>query len=40
MKENGIDYTHVRTYLRQVNMALLSDKHYSSIQIYFDVDPV
>jgi len=40
MKENGIDYTHVRTYLRQVNMALLADKHYSSIQIYFDVDPV
>ena len=38
--ENGIDYTHVRTYLRQVNMALLADKHYSSIQIYFDVDPV
>ena len=37
--ENGIDMTKARQYLKFAEQQLLSDKRYSSLQIYFDVDP-
>ncbi len=37
--ENGIDMKRVREYLLLAQQQLLSDKRYSSLQIYYDVDP-
>jgi primosomal protein N' (replication factor Y) len=37
--ENGIDMAKTRQYLKFAEQQLLSDKRYSSLQIYFDVDP-
>lgn len=38
--EPGIDMSRVRQYLRKAEQLLMSDKRYSSLQIYFDVDPL
>jgi primosomal protein N' (replication factor Y) len=37
--ELGIDMQKVREYLLREQALLLSDKRYSSLQIYYDVDP-
>ena len=37
--ENGIDMKKVREYLLMVQSQMLTDKRYSSLQIYYDVDP-
>jgi primosomal protein N' (replication factor Y) len=38
--EHGIDMRRVREYLLQAQGQQLADKRYSSLQIYFDVDPL
>lgn len=38
--ENGIDMRKVREYLLMAQDQMLSDKRYSSLQIYYDVDPL
>lgn len=38
--ENGIDMKKVREYLLLVQSQMLADKRYSSLQIYYDVDPL
>ena len=38
--ENGIDMRKVREYLLMAQAQLLADKRYSSLQIYYDVDPL
>lgn len=38
--ENGIDMAKVRLYLKRAREAILADKRYSTLTIYFDVDPV
>jgi primosomal protein N' (replication factor Y) len=38
--ENGIDIPLVRKYLVLARQQLLQDKHYASLQIYYDVDPL
>ena len=38
--ESGIDLSWVRRYLRAVQEALLHDRHYGGLQIYYDVDPL
>lgn len=38
--ENSIDLSWVRRYLRAVQEALLHDRHYGGLQIYYDVDPL
>ena len=38
--ELGIDLTLVRKYLRQAQQQMMQNKQYSSLQIYFDVDPL
>lgn len=38
--ENGIDMAKVRQYLKRAREAILADKRYSTLTIYFDVDPV
>ena len=38
--EHGIDMPRVREYLLKAQSQLLADKRYSSLQIYFDVDPL
>lgn len=38
--ENGIDGKRVRKYLINIQQAILSDKHYASLQIFYDVDPI
>lgn len=38
--ENGIDMAKVRQYLKRAREAILADKCYSTLTIYFDVDPV
>lgn len=38
--ENGIDLRRVRQYLRLAQQQMLTDKRYSTIQIYYDVDPL
>ena len=38
--ENGIDMPKVRQYLTLAQQQLLQDKRYSSLQIYYDVDPL
>lgn len=38
--ENGIDYPRVRQYLRGALEAMMKDKHYGALQVYYDVDPL
>ena len=38
--ENGIDYPRVRQYLREVLDAMMKDKRYGALQVYYDVDPL
>jgi primosomal protein N' (replication factor Y) len=38
--ENGIDMKKVREYLFMAQHQILTDKRYSSLQIYYDVDPL
>ena len=38
--ENGIDMRKVREYLLMAQSQMLTDKRYSSLQIYYDVDPL
>ena len=38
--ENGIDIKKVREYLLLAQSQMLADKRYSSLQIYYDVDPL
>lgn len=38
--ENGIDYPRVRQYLRGVLEAMMKDKRYGALQVYYDVDPL
>ena len=38
--ELGIDLTLMRKYLRQAQQQMMQNKQYSSLQIYFDVDPL
>ena len=37
--ENGIDYARVRQYLRGAMEAMLKDRRYGALQVYYDVDP-
>lgn len=37
--ENGIDMRRVREYLRMTRDRVMSDKRYTALQIYYDVDP-
>ena len=38
--ENGIDYPRVRQYLRGALDAMLKDKRYGALQVYYDIDPL
>ena len=38
--EKSIDMAKVRDYLTLARRQLMADKHYASLQVYFDVDPV
>lgn len=38
--ENGIDMQKVREYLLLAQSQMLADKRYSSLQVYYDVDPL
>ena len=38
--ENGIDYPRVRQYLRGALEAMMKDKRYGALQVYYDVDPL
>ncbi|MGP1480363.1 MAG: replication restart helicase PriA [Hoylesella enoeca] len=38
--ESGIDLSQVRRYLRETQAALLCDRRYGALQIYYDVDPL
>ena len=38
--ESGINMTDVRKYLTLAQQQMLQDKRYSSLQVYFDVDPL
>ena len=38
--EVGIDMPRVRKYLALAQQQMLQDKRYSSLQIYYDVDPL
>ena len=38
--ENGIDMKKVREYLFMAQHQILTDKRYSSLQLYYDVDPL
>ena len=38
--ENGIDYSRARQYLRSALEAMLKDKRYGALQVYYDVDPL
>ncbi|WP_028897488.1 primosomal protein N' [Prevotella sp. HUN102] len=38
--ENGIDYKLVKTYLRQVQEAMMKEKRYGALMTYYDVDPL
>ena len=39
-RENGIDMKKVREYLLMAQSQILADKRYTSLQIFFDVDPL
>lgn len=38
--ENGIDHARVRQYLHGAMEAMLKDKRYGALQVYYDVDPL
>lgn len=38
--ENNIDLARVRLCLRQQQAALMQDKRYGALQMYYDVDPL
>lgn len=38
--ENGIDHARVHQYLRGAMEAMLKDKRYGALQVYYDVDPL
>ena len=38
--ENSIDYPRVRQYLRGALDAMMKDKRYGALQVYYDVDPL
>lgn len=38
--ENGIDYPRVRQYLHGALEAMMKDKRYGALQVYYDVDPL
>jgi primosomal protein N' (replication factor Y) len=38
--ELGIDMPRVRQYLLTAQQQMMADKRYSSLQIYYDVDPL
>ena len=38
--ENGIDIPRVRQYLHLAEQQLMQDRRYSSLQVYYDVDPL
>lgn len=38
--ENGIDMAKVRLYLKRAREAILADKRYSTLTVYYDVDPL
>lgn len=38
--ENGINHARVRQYLRGAMEAMLKDKRYGALQVYYDVDPL
>ena len=38
--ENGINYPRVRQYLRGALDAMMKDKRYGALQVYYDVDPL
>ena len=38
--ENGIDIKKARECLRLIQSQMMQDSRYSSLQIYFDVDPL
>ena len=38
--ENGIDYPRVRQYLSGALDAMMKDKRYGALQVYYDVDPL
>lgn len=38
--ETGIDYPRVRQYLRGALDAMMKDKRYGALQVYYDVDPL
>ena len=38
--ENGIDYPRARQYLRGALDAMMKDKRYGALQVYYDVDPL
>ena len=38
--ELGLNMTDVRKYLALARQQMLQDKRYSSLQIYFDIDPL
>lgn len=38
--ENGIDHRQARQYLRLAEKQLMENKRYTTLQLYFDVDPV
>lgn len=38
--ETGIDYPRVRQYLRGALEAMMKDKRYGALQVYYDVDPL
>ncbi len=38
--ENGIDMKKVREYLLMAQRQMLTDKRYSSLQVYYDIDPI
>lgn len=37
--EPGIDLPRVRLCLRQIRQIIMQDKHYASLQVYYDADP-
>ena len=38
--ENGISLERARDYLRLAQRQMMQDKHYATLQIYYDVDPL
>lgn len=38
--ENGLDYRLAKNYLRQVKDAMMAEKRYGALTVYYDVDPL